>query len=222
MPRLCAHRPPSWRPRYRWTVGTMVAVPLQPRPGGAFRLWSRTRRPGNMSGWQPDHNGRFSPVGRPGAERSAGDGTQGAAQQPGTDGRHRQCNAVSLPSGAAVGGGDRITPRHRRRVIPVHGPRRQRRPLRVALERAPGVPGRSHREHGRGPRACRLRVASGGARRRTAPGDLGVALHNEFAPASASPSSASSSAMQEPARAPVGRRCHWGMSPPVSGRPRRF
>ena len=55
------------------------------------------------------------------------------------------------------------------------------------------------------------------------PGDLGVALHNELAPASDScASSESSSATQEPARAPLGRRCHWGMSPPVSGRPRHF
>jgi hypothetical protein len=51
-------------------------------------------------------------------------------------------------------------------------------------------------------------------------GDLGVALHRELAPPAAA--SAPSSAVQLPARAPVGRRCHWGMSPPVSGRPRRF
>jgi hypothetical protein len=54
-------------------------------------------------------------------------------------------------------------------------------------------------------------------------GDLGVALHHALAPESDSPaSSASSNAMQQPTRATVGRRCHWGMSPPVSGRPRRF
>lgn len=54
-------------------------------------------------------------------------------------------------------------------------------------------------------------------------GDLGVALHRELVPASVpSVPTAPSDAAPPPTRALVGRRCHWGMSPPVSGRPRRF
>ena len=45
-------------------------------------------------------------------------------------------------------------------------------------------------------------------------GELGLALHRELAPPS-------SDAPQAPRQA-LGRRCHWGMSPGVSGRPRNF
>jgi hypothetical protein len=46
------------------------------------------------------------------------------------------------------------------------------------------------------------------------PGDLGVALHREL---SAEPTRVESA----PPRI-LGRRCHWGLSPSFSGRPRRF
>ena len=46
------------------------------------------------------------------------------------------------------------------------------------------------------------------------PGDLGVALHGAL---SAEPPHLSRSAQQQ-----VSRRCHWGLSPAVSGRPRAF
>ena len=46
------------------------------------------------------------------------------------------------------------------------------------------------------------------------PGDLGVALHTML---SAEPPHVSRSAQQQ-----TGRRCHWGLSPAVSGRPRAF
>jgi hypothetical protein len=45
-------------------------------------------------------------------------------------------------------------------------------------------------------------------------GDLGVALHRELAPESPNLPAASLPAF--------GRRCHWGLSPSVSGRPRNF
>ena len=45
-------------------------------------------------------------------------------------------------------------------------------------------------------------------------GDLGEALHRELAP--------EASNVQKAPRDWVGRRCHWGLSPPVSGRPRTF
>ena len=45
-------------------------------------------------------------------------------------------------------------------------------------------------------------------------GDLGEALHRELAP--------EDSNGQRAPRNWVGRRCHWGMSPSVSGRPRNF
>ena len=47
----------------------------------------------------------------------------------------------------------------------------------------------------------------------TRPGDLGAALHREL---SAEP------AHVEGAAPPIGRRCHWGLGPSFSGRPRRF
>jgi hypothetical protein len=47
------------------------------------------------------------------------------------------------------------------------------------------------------------------------PGDLGVALHRELA--------AGFAGERDVAKWPViGRRCHWGVSPSFSGRPRRF
>ena len=46
------------------------------------------------------------------------------------------------------------------------------------------------------------------------PGDLGVALHREL---SAEPTHVEGA----PPRT-LGRRCHWGLSPSFSGRPRRF
>ncbi len=46
------------------------------------------------------------------------------------------------------------------------------------------------------------------------PGDLGVALHEVLA---AEPPHLARSAQQQ-----TGRRCHWGLSPVVSGRPRAF
>ena len=46
------------------------------------------------------------------------------------------------------------------------------------------------------------------------PGDLGVALHTAL---SAEPPHVSRSVQQQ-----MGRRCHWGLSPAVSGRPRAF
>jgi hypothetical protein len=48
----------------------------------------------------------------------------------------------------------------------------------------------------------------------TRPGDLGAALHREL---SAEPAHSESAAPQT-----LGRRCHWGLSPSFSGRPRRF
>ena len=48
----------------------------------------------------------------------------------------------------------------------------------------------------------------------TRPGDLGVALHREL---SAEPAHVEGAAPQT-----LGRRCHWGLSPSFSGRPRRF
>ena len=47
------------------------------------------------------------------------------------------------------------------------------------------------------------------------PGDLGLALHREL---SAEPTDAES----PPAPQTLGRRCHWGLHPSFSGRPRRF
>jgi hypothetical protein len=46
------------------------------------------------------------------------------------------------------------------------------------------------------------------------PGDLGVALHRELSTEPRHPERTPSQ--------PFGRRCHWGLSPCVSGRPRRF
>jgi hypothetical protein len=47
------------------------------------------------------------------------------------------------------------------------------------------------------------------------PGDLGVALHREL--------TAGAADLQDVPRPPVlGRRCHWGLSSAISGRPRRF
>lgn len=46
------------------------------------------------------------------------------------------------------------------------------------------------------------------------PGDLGVALHTAL---SAEPPHLSRSVQEQ-----TGRRCHWGLSPAVSGRPRAF
>jgi hypothetical protein len=53
----------------------------------------------------------------------------------------------------------------------------------------------------------------------TRPGDLGAALHRELSaePAHAGPAHSESAAPQT-----LGRRCHWGLSPSFSGRPRRF
>ena len=48
----------------------------------------------------------------------------------------------------------------------------------------------------------------------TKPGDLGVALHREL---SGEPSHVESSPVPS-----FGRRCHWGLSPSFSGRPRSF
>jgi hypothetical protein len=48
----------------------------------------------------------------------------------------------------------------------------------------------------------------------TRPGDLGAALHREL---SAEPAHVERAAAQT-----LGRRCHWGLSPSFSGRPRRF
>ena len=47
------------------------------------------------------------------------------------------------------------------------------------------------------------------------PGDLGIALYRELCAQSADRSDL-------PARATIGQRCHWGLSPSFSGRPRRF
>jgi hypothetical protein len=47
------------------------------------------------------------------------------------------------------------------------------------------------------------------------PGDLGVALQHEL---SAEPVAG----WDVPKRPVIGRRCHWGLSPSFSGRPRRF
>jgi hypothetical protein len=46
------------------------------------------------------------------------------------------------------------------------------------------------------------------------PGDLGIALHREL--------STGSTDEDVPQRPLIGRRCHWGLSPAFSGRPRRF
>ena len=46
------------------------------------------------------------------------------------------------------------------------------------------------------------------------PGDLGVALHREL--------SRETDGERGEARPVVGRRCHWGLSPSFSGRPRSF
>ena len=49
----------------------------------------------------------------------------------------------------------------------------------------------------------------------TRPGDLGVALHRQL--------SAESTRLDgAPPRQTFGRRCHWGLSPSFSGRPRTF
>jgi hypothetical protein len=46
-------------------------------------------------------------------------------------------------------------------------------------------------------------------------GDLGVALHRELSPEPA--------VLKDVPKQPViGRRCHWGLSPSFSGRPRSF
>jgi hypothetical protein len=47
------------------------------------------------------------------------------------------------------------------------------------------------------------------------PGDLGVALHRELSPEPADEKDV-------PKRPEIGRRCHWGLSPSFSGRPRSF
>ncbi len=47
------------------------------------------------------------------------------------------------------------------------------------------------------------------------PGDLGVALQREL-------STESADGRDVPKRPVIGRRCHWGLSPSFSGRPRRF
>jgi hypothetical protein len=46
-------------------------------------------------------------------------------------------------------------------------------------------------------------------------GDLGIALHREL-------SAESADERDVPQRPVIGRRCHWGLSPSFSGRPRRF
>jgi hypothetical protein len=46
------------------------------------------------------------------------------------------------------------------------------------------------------------------------PGDLGVALHREL--------SAEPTQNDDAVRQTLGRRCHWGLSPSFSGRPRTF
>jgi hypothetical protein len=46
------------------------------------------------------------------------------------------------------------------------------------------------------------------------PGDLGAALHREL--------SAESARVESAAPKTLGGRCHWGLSPSSSGRPRRF
>jgi hypothetical protein len=48
----------------------------------------------------------------------------------------------------------------------------------------------------------------------TRPGDLGVALHREL--------SAEPTRLDGAPRQTFGRRCHWGLSPSFSGRPRSF
>jgi hypothetical protein len=48
----------------------------------------------------------------------------------------------------------------------------------------------------------------------TRPGDLGVALHRELSAEPTRPDAAP--------RQTFGRRCHWGLSPSFSGRPRTF
>jgi hypothetical protein len=45
-------------------------------------------------------------------------------------------------------------------------------------------------------------------------GDLGVALHREL--------SGETTPVASPWRLPLGHRCHWGLSPSFSGRPRTF
>jgi hypothetical protein len=45
-------------------------------------------------------------------------------------------------------------------------------------------------------------------------GDLGVALHREF--------SGETTPVASPSRLALGHRCHWGLSPSFSGRPRAF
>jgi hypothetical protein len=47
------------------------------------------------------------------------------------------------------------------------------------------------------------------------PGDLGVALHGELTTEPADEKDTST-------RSVIGRRCHWGLSPSISGRPRSF
>jgi hypothetical protein len=47
------------------------------------------------------------------------------------------------------------------------------------------------------------------------PGDLGVALHREL-------STESANEKDTPKLPVIGRRCHWGLSPSFSGRPRTF
>jgi hypothetical protein len=46
------------------------------------------------------------------------------------------------------------------------------------------------------------------------PGDLGVALHREL--------SAEAAPVRRATQQQIGRRCHWGLSPSASGRPRTF
>jgi hypothetical protein len=46
-------------------------------------------------------------------------------------------------------------------------------------------------------------------------GDLGVALHRELTAGAADEKVV-------PTRSVIGRRCHWGLSPAISGRPRAF
>jgi hypothetical protein len=47
------------------------------------------------------------------------------------------------------------------------------------------------------------------------PGDLGIALHRELC-------AGATDERDVPERPAIGRRCHWGLSPSFSGRPRRF
>ena len=47
------------------------------------------------------------------------------------------------------------------------------------------------------------------------PGDLGIALHRQLC-------AGATDERVVPHRPAIGRRCHWGLSPSFSGRPRRF